>query len=313
MGHETKALKDFEVKDSEECEKSPDKHHRDRHHDRYTDVPRESRRRPRDHPENSRNLGDTSTLSSTLATSITNLVNLQGNWLNNFVGSVRNLIFEEEAVRDGVICAITESRDGRPADKHVTNAHHMQPPPTHRRAKSRERERFATIDPPYIDEVGGPRDRNHNLPNGGFERVERGRSSHRGPPSRESSLDKDYRYGMDHYGHEDSSRLGVYDNRERRGSREFRLDPNRRPSFLSQGDVRQDNSDGWPQDNKDASKSYTSSSGHLDAPMYRGERRKSHEFDRVPLAGTVLKGPAPRPRQRTQREAMERTGSSGLR
>ncbi len=161
----------------------------------------------------------------------------------------------------------------------------MQPPPTHRRdrARSRERERFATIDPPYIDDVG-PRDRNHNLPNGGFERVDRGRSSHRGPPSRESSLDKDYRYGMDHYGHEDSSRLGVYDNRERRGSREFRLDPNRRANFLSQGDIRQDNSDTfWPQDNKDASRSYTSSSGHLDAPMYRGERRKSHEFDRGPL------------------------------
>ena len=35
-------------------EKSPDKHHRDRHHDRYSDAPRESRRRTKDHPENSR-------------------------------------------------------------------------------------------------------------------------------------------------------------------------------------------------------------------------------------------------------------------
>lgn len=170
-------------------------------------------------------------------------------------------------------------------EQHVTNAHHMQPPPSHRRerAKSRERERFATVDPPYIDDIGA-RDRNHNLPNGGFERVDRGRSSHRGPPVRESSLDKDYRYGLDHYGHEDSSRLGVHDNRERRGSREFRLDPNRRPSFSSSVDIRQGNSnDYWPQDNiKDSSRSYTSSSGHLDAPMYR-ERRKSHEFDRSPL------------------------------
>ena len=181
-------------------------------------------------------------------------------------------------------------------EQHATN--HIQPlhSSSNRRdrAKSRDRgERFATVNPPYIDDGNG-RDRNHNIPNG----VGRGRGGG-GRPYRQSSLDKDYKDAdyADHYGHTDhSNRLGVHDSRDRsrRSSRDLRPsdpgmfgDGTKRPNFsASQYDVRPDNSNDsyWGQgDFKDSSRSYGSSHGHLDTPNYNRERRRSQEFDRSPL------------------------------